>query len=94
MQTIAHRLLPAEIPTPFSTGGADRDIGNGIRTLRLAHGLSIGELATLLRCDPALILDYEAGSRRLDADILSIITQALSSPCPDPCEQVGRPCLP
>ncbi len=62
-------------PTSVNLGGPsptklERNMGAELQRQRLNKGLSVLQLATSLGIAPGLLLEYESGSRRIEADHL------------------------
>jgi transcriptional regulator with XRE-family HTH domain len=59
---------------------ADLIVGANIRSLRVAHGLTLHELASQLGTSHQQLQKYETGSNRVSAGVLYLIARAFSVP--------------
>ncbi|WP_117000383.1 helix-turn-helix domain-containing protein [Desertimonas flava] len=70
---------------PATSGAADLDgvVRQRLRTLRLAQGMSLNDLAAATHLNASTISRLETGSRRLALDVLAPIARALNTTIDD-----------
>jgi DNA-binding XRE family transcriptional regulator len=65
---------------PTSGFSLNEWIGNHVRVKRMSRGLSLKELCNALRIDQSTLIAFEAGEKRINADLLMKIAKALEVP--------------
>lgn len=62
------------------TNVIDRHVGKCLRRLRLARGMDLPGLSSLLRVSPPRLLQFEEGRERISADLMRQLSKILNVP--------------
>jgi ribosome-binding protein aMBF1 (putative translation factor) len=79
--TIDRLFYSAEVaPAPASVFSLNEWIGNHVRVKRMSRGLSPKELCNVLCIDQSTLIAFEAGEKRISADLLMSFAKVLEVP--------------